>query len=177
MATLEAIPGKLDGVLLVKPKIFADSRGSFTETFHAVKYRDLGIEKEFVQDNVSVSKQHVLRGLHFQRRYPQGKLVFCVVGEIYDVAVDIRPDSATFGQWEAHRLSAENYHQLFIPAGFAHGFLVLSETATVTYKCTDIYRPDDDAGIRWDDPALAIEWPVTTPILSDKDQQLPLLDS
>jgi len=175
MSGLDFQEGKIPGVKLVKPKAFPDARGYFTETFHIDKYREIGIDRNFVQDNASFSKRHVLRGLHFQKNYPQGKLVFAIVGEIFDVAVDIRPDSPTYGQWDGHILSAENRHQLYVPEGFAHGFVVLSETATVMYKCTDIYRANDDSGIIWNDPDLAIDWPVSEPVLSDKDAVLPRL--
>lgn len=167
--------GRLDGVLLIKPPVFEDARGYFTETYHADKYREAGLDRLFVQDNYSFSRRHVLRGLHYQRAYPQGKLVYVAQGEIWDVAVDIRRGSATFGQWEAHALSAENHHQLYIPEGYAHGFVVLSETAAVLYKCTDVYRPDDDHGLLWSDPDLGIEWPVREPVLSAKDAALPLV--
>jgi dTDP-4-dehydrorhamnose 3,5-epimerase len=170
---LETENGALAGVKLIKPRVFPDDRGFFTETYHVEKYRTAGIDLPFVQDNASYSSQNVLRGLHFQKQFPQGKLVYVMAGEIYDVAADIRPDSPTFGQWEGHRLSAENHHQLYVPPGCAHGFLVLSETALVMYKCTDIYRPSDDSGLIWNDPFFAIDWPVSDPILSPKDAVLP----
>lgn len=172
---LTVIPGALSGVLLVQPKVFPDARGYFSETYQADKYRAAGLDRVFVQDNYSFSHRHVLRGLHFQRAYPQGKLVYVVRGEIFDVAVDLRQDSPTYGQWEGYTLSEDNHHQLFVPEGFAHGFVVLSESAIVHYKCTDIYRPGDEGGLRWDDPAIGVQWPVSKPILSDKDAALPLL--
>jgi dTDP-4-dehydrorhamnose 3,5-epimerase len=175
MGSLNATAGKLSGVVLVQPREFPDERGFFTETYHARHYREVGISKAFVQDNFSFSRRHVLRGLHYQRNHPQGKLVYVAHGEIFDVAVDIRRGSPTFGQWEGHVLSGENHHQLFVPEGFAHGFVVLSETASVMYKCTELYVPSDDQGIRWNDPALGVVWPVAQPILSPKDAVLPRL--
>ncbi len=168
--------GKLEGVRLIKPRVFQDERGFFTETYHEPRYHDAGLNRAFVQDNFSFSRKHVLRGLHYQSKYPQGKLVHVVQGAIWDVAVDLRRDSPTFGQWESETLTGENHHQLYIPEGFAHGFVVLSDTAAVMYKCTDVYRPDDDCGLLWSDPDLGIEWPVTAPHLSEKDQRLPRLN-
>ncbi len=165
--------GKLAEVYLIKPQLFQDERGHFKETYHRDNYREIGVEGPFVQDNVSWSKRHVLRGLHYQRCFPQGKLVQVLVGRVFDVAVDLRPESPTYGQWEGCELSAENHHQLYLPPGLAHGFVVLSEAAAFHYKCTDIYRPDDEAGIVWNDPALAIAWPVSAPVLSPKDANLP----
>lgn len=175
MGALQAIEGKLSGLRLIQPTAFPDARGFFTETYHVDKYREAGIQQTFLQDNFSFSKRHVLRGLHFQSRFPQGKLVFVIQGEIYDVAVDLRRGSPTFGQWEAYVLSEENHHQLYVPEGFAHGFVVLSETAAVVYKCTDVYRPANDCGLRWDDEELGINWPVQPELLSDKDAALPTL--
>lgn len=174
MSGLVSHIGKLAGVLIFEPAAYPDARGYFTETYHADKYREAGLDRTFVQDNFSFSKRHVLRGLHYQRQFPQGKLVYVAHGEIFDVAVDLRPDSSTFGQWEGYTLSAENHHQLYVPEGFAHGFVVLSETALVMYKCTDVYRPKDDRGVRWNDPTLAVDWPVAEPVLSAKDAALPL---
>jgi len=165
----------LDGVILVAPDIRPDERGFFLETYHRDKYADGGIPETFVQDNQSFSYQRVLRGLHAQLRHPQGKLVRAIVGEIFDVAVDIRPDSPTFGKWVGETLSAENAHQLYVPPGFAHGFCVLSETAHVQYKCTDVYRPGDEIGVVWDDPEIGVEWPVHDPILNEKDRNAPRL--
>ena len=165
----------LDGVILVAPDIRPDERGFFLETYHRDKYADGGIPETFVQDNQSFSYQRVLRGLHAQLRHPQGKLVRAIVGEIFDVAVDIRPDSPTFGKWVGATLSDKNAHQLYVPPGFAHGFCVLSETAHVQYKCTDVYRPGDEIGVVWDDPEIGVEWPVRDPILNEKDRNAPRL--
>ncbi|HMO49639.1 MAG TPA: dTDP-4-dehydrorhamnose 3,5-epimerase [Kiritimatiellia bacterium] len=175
MSGVPHVPGKLPGVVLFQPKAFPDARGFFTETYHAEKYREAGVELPFLQDNFSYSRRHVLRGLHFQLRHPQGKLVCVISGEIYDVAVDIRRGSPTFGQWEAYVLSGDNHHQLYVPPGFAHGFVVLSEAAAVLYKCTDVYVPHDDVGFAWNDPDIGVEWPVDAPVLSDKDALLPRL--
>jgi dTDP-4-dehydrorhamnose 3,5-epimerase len=170
-------PLELEGVVLVEPRVFGDERGFFLETFREDAYREalLDDQDSFVQDNHSRSRRGVLRGLHFQTRRPQGKLLRCVAGEIFDVAVDVRPGSPQFGQWVAVTLSADNKHQLYVPPGFAHGFQVVSETADVEYKCTDYYDPDGEGGIRWDDPRLAIPWPVADPVVSAKDQALPHL--
>ena len=167
----------LDGVILVAPDIRPDERGFFLETYHRDKYADGGIPETFVQDNQSFSYQRVLRGLHAQLHYPQGKLVRAIVGEIFDVAVDIRPDSPTLGQWVGERLSGENFRQLWVPPGFAHGFCVLSETAHVQYKCTEFYRGDDEIGIVWNDPAIGVDWPVAEPLLSPKDRDAPGLEA
>jgi dTDP-4-dehydrorhamnose 3,5-epimerase len=175
MSGLAITTGRLPGVQLIQPRAFADPRGFFTETHHAAKYAEAGLNRTFVQDNFSFSTRHVLRGLHSQRRQPQGKLVFVVQGEIFDVAVDIRVGSPTFGQWEGHLLSGNNHHQLFVPEGFAHGFVVLSDTASVMYKCTALYDGTDEQGVRWNDPDIAIDWPVASPVLSDKDRILPAL--
>ncbi|HEY6911805.1 MAG TPA: dTDP-4-dehydrorhamnose 3,5-epimerase [Myxococcales bacterium] len=164
----------LPGVILVEPDVHRDARGFFLETFHAARYREGGIAGDFVQDNHSRSQRGTLRGLHAQLRSPQGKLVRAVRGEIFDVAVDIRPGSPTFGQHVAARLSEENFHQLFVPEGFAHGFCVLSEVAEVEYKCTAFYDRADEFGIRWD--SAGIEWPLRDPLLSPKDAALPSLD-
>ncbi len=162
----------LPGVLLIEPPVFRDQRGFFMETYHLEKYRTLGIRQEFVQDNHSHSVKNVLRGLHYQLRHPQGKLIYVVRGEIFDVAVDIRRGSPTFGQWTGHLLSEENKRQLFIPEGFAHGFLVLSEVADVMYKCTALYAPGDEYGLLWSDPRVGIDWPLEgEPILSAKDSR------
>ena len=165
------IPTTLPGVLVVEPDVHRDARGYFLETFHAVKYAAAGLPDVFVQDNHSASMQRTLRGLHLQLRKPQGKLVRVVQGEIWDVAVDVRPDRPTFGQWTATTLSAENFRQFYVPPGYAHGFCVLSETAQVQYKCTELYDPADEMGIAYDDPDLAIAWPVTDPVLSARDQR------
>jgi dTDP-4-dehydrorhamnose 3,5-epimerase len=164
----------LPGVVLVEPDVHRDARGFFLETFHAARYREGGIAHDFVQDNQSRSQRGTLRGLHAQRQRPQGKLVRAVRGEIFDVAVDIRPGSPTFGKHVAARLSEENFHQLFVPPGFAHGFCVLSEVAEVEYKCTAFYDRADEIGIRWD--TAGIDWPLRDPLLSAKDAALPSLD-
>jgi dTDP-4-dehydrorhamnose 3,5-epimerase len=173
---LRFLPSEIPDVVLVEPDVFRDARGFFIETFHADKYRSGGIEGPFVQDNHSRSAGGTLRGLHAQLKRPQGKLVRAVRGEVFDVAVDIRRRSPTFGRWVATVLSGENFRQIFVPPGFAHGFCVLSEIAEVEYKCTDFYFRDDEIGIRWDDPALAIAWPLREPLLSPKDAALPLLE-
>lgn len=164
---------ELPGVILIEPDVHKDARGFFLETYHRRKYQEGGIPGDFVQDNHSHSVRGTLRGLHAQRRRPQGKLVRAVEGEIYDVAVDARPGSATFGRWTAATLSAENFRQLYVPPGFLHGFCVLSPTAQVEYKCTDFYEPADEIGVLWNDPELAIPWPVKDPVLSEKDRRLP----
>ncbi len=171
--TLTVKKTTLPGVLLINPVVFKDSRGFFMETFHKGKYGEAGIEKEFVQDNYSYSSSGTLRGLHYQLKHPQAKLIYVITGEIFDVAVDIRYGSPTFGQWEGFILSSENRRQIFIPEGFAHGFCVLSETADVLYKCTDVYKPDDEYGILWSDQTVGIDWPVTKPTVSDKDCESP----
>ncbi len=166
---------KLEGAVLVKPRVFADERGFFVETYKKSDFAARGIPEEFVQDNHSKSSKGVLRGLHFQRgAAAQGKLVRCLAGAILDVGVDIRSGSPTFGKWLAEELTAANAHMLYLPAGFAHGFLVLSDTAEVMYKCTTEYSPKDDGGIIWNDPALNIAWGIKDPILAGKDQLLPL---
>lgn len=164
------------GLKVVEPLVHRDGRGYFLETWNLRDFEAAGIRDEFVQDNQSMSRQGVLRGLHFQRKNPQGKLVRVLSGRVWDVAVDIRPASPAFGQWYGVELSAENMRQFLIPEGFAHGFLVLSETAEFAYKCTSFYDPEDEGGIRWDDPHLRIDWPLRglTPVLSNKDVALPL---
>ncbi len=165
----------LDGVTLCVPEVLRDARGFFLECYRVDNYRAGGIRDTFVQDNRSRSSRGVLRGLHYQLRRPQAKLVACIRGEIYDVAVDIRRGSPTFGKWSGAILSEDNNHQLYLPAGFAHGFCVLSETAEILYKCSEFYDPSDDRGIRWNDTELAINWPIESPILSAKDAAQPLL--
>ena len=165
----------LPGVLVVEPKIHSDSRGYFLETFNAERYLGAGVPDYFVQDNLSFSKANVLRGLHFQHPNGQGKLVYAVEGEIFDVAVDVRDGSPNFAHWSAEILSADNGLQLYIPEGFAHGFCVLSETARVAYKCTAAYDAKAEMTIRWDDPDIAIAWPLTDPLVSKKDAAAPLL--
>lgn len=162
---------ELPGVILVEPDVYRDHRGFFLETYHVEKYRDGGIAAAFVQDNHSRSEGRILRGLHAQRHKPQGKLVRCVEGAIWDVAVDIRVGSPTFRRWVGFELTTENFHQLYIPPGYAHGFCVLSEVAQVEYKCTDLYDRDDEIGVRWNDPDLAIDWPIEDPVVSQKDAE------
>jgi len=160
---------------MVEPAVFRDARGFFLESFHAAKFAEGGIRASFVQDNHSLSRGGTLRGLHAQLRHPQGKLVRCTEGRVYDVAVDIRPGSPSFGRWVGVELSAENFRELWIPPGFLHGFCALSERAQLQYKCTELYRPEDEMGVVWNDPDLAIRWPVEQPRLSDKDRALPRL--
>ena len=167
---MNVIKTKLQDCVIIEPKVFGDERGFFLETYQAERYADLaGITSSFVQDNHSRSSRGVLRGLHFQKTKPQGKLVRVAKGEVYDVAADIRQGSPTFGQWEGVILSEENKTQLWIPPGFAHGFVVLSDTADFEYKCTDYYDPSDEGSILWNDPELNILWPIDNPILSEKD--------
>lgn len=161
---------KLPGVVIVEPKVFGDSRGFFQETWQRVRYEEIGITEPFVQDNLSFSTRGVLRGLHYQNPNAQGKLVSVIQGEVYDVAVDIRAGSPTFGQWIGVTLSGENHWQLWIPPGFAHGFCVLSDTAYFMYKCTDVYNPLAEGGILWNDPDIGIDWPLKEVTLSDKDK-------
>jgi dTDP-4-dehydrorhamnose 3,5-epimerase len=165
----------LPGVWVIEPRVFNDDRGFFFESYHEQRAWDAGLQVKFVQDNHSFSKRGTLRGLHYQLKNPQGKLVRVATGEVFDVAVDIREGSTTFGQWFGTYLSAENHRQLYVPPGFCHGFCVLSETADFLYKCTDFYTPGDEYGIRWDDPAIGIEWPITEPVLSSKDAIAPLI--
>src|SRR3990172_6342470 len=166
---------ELAGLLLIEPKVFGDLRGFFLESWNRKRYRAAGIPDDFVQDNFSFSRQGTLRGLHFQNPRPQGKLVSVWQGEVWDVAVDLRRQSPTFGRWLGASLSAENKRQFYVPPGFAHGFVVLSEAALFHYKCTNDYSPKDEVGFRWDDPAVGIRWPVERPILSSRDAQAPLL--
>lgn len=165
----------LSGCLLIEPQVFGDSRGFFYESYNEAKYREAGIDRRFVQSNVSRSARGVLRGLHYQSPHPQGKLVSVLEGEVYDVAVDIRRGSPTFGKWAGVMLTAENHRHFWIPEGFAHGFCVVSEHATFSYQCTDLYDAKADGGVRWDDPAIGIDWPISEPLLSDKDTKAPLL--
>ena len=166
---------KLDGVLILKPQVFRDRRGFFLESYTARKLAAVGIETDFVHDNHSHSVKNTLRGLHYQAAPGQAKLVRVVDGAIFDVAVDIRWGSPTFGQWVGQVLSADNFLQLYLPVGFAHGFCVLSDTADVLYKCTSYYEPQAERGVAWNDPTIAIDWPVADPILSQRDQQHPYL--
>jgi dTDP-4-dehydrorhamnose 3,5-epimerase len=160
----------LAGLLLVKPDVFGDERGFFQETWNLRRYTEAGLDRHFVQDNLSLSRKGILRGLHFQNPGPQGKLVYVLQGEVFDVAVDVRTDSPTFGQWHGVTLSADNHNQLFVPEGFAHGFCVTSETALFAYKCTDFYNPKAEFSLLWNDPDIGIEWPITKPELSEKDK-------
>jgi dTDP-4-dehydrorhamnose 3,5-epimerase len=166
---MNRIETEIPGVIILEPKVFGDVRGFFMETFSAKRYHDAGIAGAFVQDNVSFSQRGVLRGLHFQNPNGQGKLVEALVGEVFDVAVDIRIGSPTFGKWVGAVLSADNHRQFFVPAGFAHGFCVLSETALFHYKCTDYYTPASEGGLLWNDPDIGIKWPISSPQLSAKD--------
>lgn len=163
---------EIEGLKIITPSVFGDERGYFMETYHYEEFKAAGIGQTFVQDNQSSSKKGVLRGLHFQIQYPQDKLVRVIHGEVFDVAVDLRKDSPTFGQWHAEILSAENKKQFFIPKNFAHGFLVLSDTAEFCYKCTDFYHANDEGGLLWNDPEIGVKWPIPAdmePILSEKD--------
>ena len=175
---MKFVETSLPGVITIEPRVFSDERGFFMETWQAQRFRDAGIDGEFVQDNFSRSSRDTLRGLHYQIQQSQGKLVRVVSGEVFDVAVDLRKSSASFGRWVGVILSAENKHQLWVPPGFAHGFLVLSETAEFEYKCTDYYAPDHERSIRWDDPEIGVEWPIPDgrqPVLSSKDAGAPFL--
>ena len=172
---MRVIETALAGVLLVEPTIYRDHRGFFVETFHAPRYAAVGITDPFVQDNHSRSVKHTLRGLHWQIDEPQAKLIRVIEGEIFDVAVDVRPESPTFGKWAGAVLSADNFLQCYVPPGFAHGFCVLSDLAQVEYKCTAVYNASGERGLAWNDPDVAIAWPVDAPLLSARDQQHPTL--
>lgn len=172
---MKTIPSSLPGALIIEPRVFGDARGFFYESYHREKFEQIGIGSHFVQSNVSRSTQGVLRGLHYQWPHPQGKLVSVLEGEVYDVAVDIRRGSPTFGQWTGVMLTGENHRHFWVPEGFAHGFCVLSEAATFTYQCTALYDPLADRAVRWDDAAIGIDWPISAPVLSDKDLRAPLL--
>lgn len=163
----------IPGVLLIEPRIFHDARGSFVEAWNAAQAAAGGLAQTFVQDNIVHSRRGVLRGLHFQSPHPQGKYVTAAFGTIYDVAVDLRPGSATFGRWTAHELNAETGAAMYIPPGFAHGYQVLSREAVVLYKCTEYYHPECDHAIAWNDPVLDISWPIADPVLSEKDRNAP----
>ena len=173
MAKFKFLKTSIDGVYIIEPMVFGDDRGYFMETYHAEEFKEAGLDLNFVQDNQSKSKKGVLRGLHFQYTKPQGKLVRALKGEVFDVAVDLRKNSPTYGKWEGILLSEENKKQFYVPEGFAHGFVVLSEDAEFTYKCTNFYDPDDEGGILWNDPSLAIDWPINADevILSEKDKK------
>lgn len=172
---MKVIETTLPGCVVIEPAVFGDDRGFFFETWNAARFGELGLPTKFVQSNVSSSAKGVLRGLHYQWPRPQGKLVSVLEGEVYDVAVDIRQGSPTFGRWEAVLLSAENKRQFWIPEGFAHGFAVLSERAIFSYLCTEVYLREFDAAVRWNDADLAVDWPVSAPSLSPKDEQAPFL--
>jgi len=172
---MKVIETALPSALVLEPQVFGDARGFFYESYNEAKYRDAGIDRRFVQSNVSRSAKGVLRGLHYQWPNPQGKLVSVLEGEVYDVAVDIRQGSPTFGQSVGVMLTAENHRHFWVPEGFAHGFCVLSDFATFGYQCTALYDAKTDAGIRWNDAALGIDWPVSDPLLSDKDRITPFL--
>jgi len=172
---MKTIATDLPGVLIIEPRVFSDSRGFFFESYNAERYVEAGIAATFVQHNHSSSIKATIRGLHYQLRRPQGKLLRVLRGTVFDVAVDIRRGAPTFGKWVGVELSAENKRQIFVPAGFAHGFCVTSDVAEIEYKCTDFYAPEDERGVVWNDPTVRVTWPVSEPILSAKDQQLPPL--
>jgi dTDP-4-dehydrorhamnose 3,5-epimerase len=173
MGKFKFIETSIEDVYIIEPTVFGDDRGYFMETYHQNEFKEAGLDLNFVQDNQSKSTKGVLRGLHFQYKNPQGKLVRVIKGEVFDVAVDLRKDSATYGKWEGVKLSEDNKKQFLVPEGFAHGFLVLSDEAEFTYKCTDFYDADDEGGILWNDPEIGIDWPlddINEVILSDKDK-------
>jgi dTDP-4-dehydrorhamnose 3,5-epimerase len=170
---MEVIDLRLKGLKLIKPRVFSDHRGFFLESFHQSLCSQLEFEGHFLQDNHSYSRQNTVRGMHFQSQPGQAKLIRAAVGKIYDVAVDIRPDSPTFGEWEGVILDDQAHHQLFLPVGFAHGFCVLSKEAHVLYKVSTPYHPQFEKGFRWDDPMIKIEWPVKNPIISERDKNAP----
>jgi dTDP-4-dehydrorhamnose 3,5-epimerase len=172
---VRVVPTAIPGVVVIEPDVHVDGRGFFVETYRADRYREQGVEATFVQDNHSRSVAGTLRGLHLQLRRPQGKLIRVIEGEVFDVAVDVRRGSPTFGRWVAVTLTAENFRQCYVPPGFAHGFCVVSPIAQVEYKCTDVYDPADEIGVAWNDPALGISWPVSEPILSLRDSHHPTL--
>ena len=172
---MQIIEADIEDVKIIEPQIFKDDRGYFLEAYHLKRFKSAGMPDIFVQDNLSFSVKNTLRGLHFQVTRPQAKLIQVFSGEIFDVAVDIRPTSPTFGRWVSVLLTEHNKRQLFIPEGFAHGFCVLSDSAHVAYKCSDFYDSDDEGGILWSDPAIGINWPTTNPLLSAKDSRLSLI--
>lgn len=178
MGNFNFIKTKIDGVYIIEPKVFGDNRGYFMESYNQEHFQEAGFNMTFVQDNESKSSKGVLRGLHFQRKHSQGKLVRVTKGEVFDVAVDLRTGSETYGKWEAVILSEDNKKQFYIPKGFAHGFLVLSDEAVFNYKCTDFYAPEYDGGVMWNDPDINIEWPlegIENILLSEKDKDHPSL--
>ena len=175
---MNVTPTSIPDVKIIEPKVFGDERGFFYESFNQNTFRSLtGLDLNFVQDNHSKSQQGVLRGLHYQIQQAQGKLVRVTSGEVFDVVVDLRQSSATFGQWEGVVLSGDNHRQLIIPEGFAHGFCVLSEYAIFSYKCSDIYTPEAEGGIAWNDPQIGIKWPLKNPLLSENDKKYPCLEN
>lgn len=169
---MEFIKTKIEGVYIIEPKVFGDQRGYFMETYNEKEFKEHGLNYMFVQDNQSKSKKGVLRGLHFQKKFPQAKLVRAVSGEVFDVAVDLRKNSPTYGKWVGVVLSSDNKRMFMVPRGFAHGFVVLSETAEFAYKCDEFYHPEDEGGLMWNDEEIGIEWPIDIePILSEKDKK------
>ena len=172
---MKVMESDLPGMLLIEPEVRGDARGYFMETWNVARYEQAGLSARFVQDNVSYSARGTLRGLHFQNPNAQGKLVYVLQGEVFDVAVDIRVGSPTFGRWTGVTLSGDNKRQVYIPEGFAHGFCVISEHALLAYKCTDFYNPEAEASVLWNDPDIGIDWPVKLPILSDRDKNAPRL--
>lgn len=178
MAAITVTKTDIEGLVIIQPSVFGDERGYFMETYNQEEFAKHGLDMTFIQDNESRSKKGVLRGLHFQRQFSQGKLVRCTEGAVWDVGVDLRKGSPTYGKWAGVTLSAENKTMFYIPEGFAHGFVVLSDTATFNYKCTNLYHPEYDGGIRWNDPDIAVEWPIDglgELLLSEKDQKQPFL--
>ena len=176
MAKFQFIETGIEGLMVVEPAVFGDNRGYFMETYHQQEFQEAGLGMTFVQDNQSKSRRGVLRGLHFQKKNPQGKLVRAISGEVFDVAVDLRKGSKTYGKWYGVVLNGENKKQFYVPEGFAHGFLVLSETAEFVYKCTRFYDPSDEGGLMWNDPEIGVVWPVPAdvePVLSEKDEKHP----
>jgi dTDP-4-dehydrorhamnose 3,5-epimerase len=178
MSKFKFVKTTIQGLFVIEPTVYGDERGYFLESYNYNEFKENGLDVTFVQDNESKSTKGVLRGLHFQKKHPQGKLVRVIEGEVFDVAVDLRKNSSSFGKWFGLKLSSSNKRQMFIPEGFAHGFLVLSETATFVYKCTAFYNPDDEDGLLWNDPDIGIEWPITEGInikLSQKDLNYKLI--
>ena len=174
MGKIKVTRCEIEGLCVIEPKVFYDERGYFVETYNYNDFKEEGLDMQFVQDNQSMSVKGVLRGLHYQKQYPQGKLVRCIRGKVFDVAVDLRRSSATYGKWFGVELSAENKKQFYIPEGFAHGFIVLSDEAEFAYKCTDFYHPGDEGGLAWNDPKIGVDWPIEEGmklIISEKDQK------
>ncbi len=165
----------IEGVMVFEPRVFDDNRGFFMETYQKERYKQAGIDCHFVQDNLSYSVQGTLRGLHYQLHHPQAKLIQVIYGAIFDISVDIRRGSSTFGKWTGVHILGKNRRQVFVPVGFAHGFCIISNSAYVLYKCSDFYKPEDEMGILWSDPEIAIEWPISDPLLSVKDREYPCL--